>query len=100
MSDKLMGREPVIRKILSGHHIYVFQKKIPKCLTISKILPYIELNLKKHNRQKIILAGYSFGSEVVTFLYNYMSNEWKNKVEFIVLISPSDNSDFKIHFLD
>ena len=29
-----------------------------------------------------------------------MSVEWKNRVEFIVLISPSDNSDFKIHFLD
>jgi type IV secretory pathway VirJ component len=29
-----------------------------------------------------------------------MSNEWKSKVQFIVLISPSDNSDFKIHLLD
>jgi type IV secretory pathway VirJ component len=29
-----------------------------------------------------------------------MSDEWKNKVAFIVLISPSDNSDFKIHLLD
>jgi type IV secretory pathway VirJ component len=45
-------------------------------------------------------AGYSFGSEVVPFIYNLMNNEWQNKVVFIVLISPSDNSDFKIHFLD
>jgi type IV secretory pathway VirJ component len=29
-----------------------------------------------------------------------MSEEWKDKVEFIVLLSPSYNSDFKIHFLD
>ena len=58
------------------------------------------MNLKKYNRQKFIFAGYSFGSEVVPFLYNIMSDEWKNKVEFIVLISPSDNSDFEIHFLD
>jgi type IV secretory pathway VirJ component len=38
--------------------------------------------------------------KVVPFLYNLMSDEWKNKVEFIVLIPPSDNLDFEIHFLD
>jgi type IV secretory pathway VirJ component len=78
---------------------YFLRRKTPQ-QTLDSILPYIELNLKKYNRPKFILAGYSFGSEVVPFLYNLMSDEWKNKVEFIVLISPSDNSDFKIHFLD
>jgi len=78
---------------------YFRKRKTPQ-QTLDSILPYIDLNLKKYNRQKFILAGYSFGSEVVPFLYNLMSNEWQNKVEFIVLISPSDNSDFKIHFLD
>jgi type IV secretory pathway VirJ component len=78
---------------------YFRRRKTPQ-QTLDSILPYIDFNLKKYNRQKFILAGYSFGSEVVPFLYNIMSNEWKNKVEFIVLLSPSDNSDFKIHFLD
>ncbi len=78
---------------------YFHRRKTPQ-QTLDSILPYIDLNLKKYNCQKFILAGYSFGSEVVPFLYNLMSNEWKNKVEFIVLISPSDNSDFKIHFFD
>lgn len=77
-----------------------FRKRKTPHQTLDSILPYIDLNLKKYNRQKIIFAGYSFGSEVVPFLYNLMSDEWKNKVEFILLISPSDNSDFKIHFLD
>jgi type IV secretory pathway VirJ component len=78
---------------------YFRKRKTPQ-QTLDSILPYIDLNLKKYDRQKIILAGYSFGSEVVPFLYNLMGDEWKDKVEFIVLISPSDNSDFKIHFLD
>jgi type IV secretory pathway VirJ component len=78
---------------------YFSRRKTPQ-QTLDSILPYIDLNLKKYNRQKFIFAGYSFGSEVVPFLYNLMSNEWKNKVEFILLLSPSDNSDFKIHFLD
>lgn len=75
------------------------RRKTPQ-QTLDSILPYIDLNLKKYNRRKFIFAGYSFGSEVVPFLYNLMSDEWKEKVEFIVLLSPSYNSDFKIHFLD
>jgi type IV secretory pathway VirJ component len=78
---------------------YFRKRKTPQ-QTLDSILPYIDLTLRKLHRQKVILAGYSFGSEVVPFLYNLMSNEWQNKVEYIVLISPSDNSDFKIHFLD
>jgi type IV secretory pathway VirJ component len=75
------------------------RRKTPQ-QTLDSILPYITTNLKKYNCRKFIFAGYSFGSEVVPFLYNLMSDEWKDKVAFIVLISPSDNSDFEIHFLD
>jgi type IV secretory pathway VirJ component len=78
---------------------YFSTRKTPQ-QTLDSILPYINMNLNKFNRQKFILAGSSFGSEVVPFLYNLMSDEWKTKVEFLLLISPSDNSDFKIHFLD
>lgn len=75
------------------------RRKTPQ-QTLDSIMPYIALNLKKYNRRKFIFAGYSFGSEVIPFIYNLMSDEWKARVEFIVLVSPSDNSDFKTHFLD
>jgi len=78
---------------------YFLTRKTPR-QTLDSILPYIDLNLEKYNSSKIILGGYSFGSEVVPFIYNLMSDEWKQKVEFLFLLSPSDNSDFKIHFLD
>jgi type IV secretory pathway VirJ component len=78
---------------------YFRKRKTPQ-QTLDSILPCIDLNLKKYNCEKFILAGYSFGSEVVPFLYNLLSDEWKEKVEFILLISPTDNSDFKIHFFD
>jgi type IV secretory pathway VirJ component len=77
-----------------------FRKRKTPQQTLDSILPYIDMNLKKYNRSKFIFAGYSFGSEVVPFLYNLMSDPWKEKVEFIVLLSPSYNSDFKIHLLD
>jgi type IV secretory pathway VirJ component len=77
-----------------------FRKRKTPQQTLDSILPYIDMNLRKYNRRKFIFAGYSFGSEVVPFLYNLMTDEWKNKVEFIVLLSPSYDSDFKIHLSD
>jgi type IV secretory pathway VirJ component len=86
---------------LLGFNAYkYFRKRKTPQQTLDSVLPYIDLNLKKYNCRKFILAGYSFGAEVVPFLYNLMNKEWQNKVEFIVLLSPSDNSDFKIHLLD
>jgi type IV secretory pathway VirJ component len=86
--------------LMSINSYRFFRKRKTPEQTLDSILPYIDLNLKKYQRRKFIFAGYSFGSEVVPFLYNLMSDEWKEKVEFIVLISPSNNSDFEIHFLD
>jgi type IV secretory pathway VirJ component len=77
-----------------------FHKRKTPQQTLDSILHYIDNNLKKYKRRKFIFAGYSFGSEVVPFLYNLMNDEWKARVEFIVLLSPSYNSDFKIHFFD
>jgi len=86
---------------LMGFNSYkYFRKRKTPQQTLDSVLPYIDLNLKKYNCRKFILAGYSFGAEVVPFLYNLMNKEWQDKVEFIVLLSPADNSDFKIHFLD
>jgi type IV secretory pathway VirJ component len=77
-----------------------FRKRKTPQQTLDSILPYIELVLEKYHCHRIILAGYSFGSEVIPFLYNLMSDGWKEKVEFLVLLSPSYNSDFKIHLGD
>lgn len=85
---------------LGINSVKFFRKRKTPQQTLDSIMPYIDLNMKKYNRQKFILSGYSFGSEVVPFVYNLMSEEWKEKVDFIILISPSDNSDFKIHLFD
>jgi type IV secretory pathway VirJ component len=100
--DKKLTDSLCARRIpLMGFNSYKYfcKRKTPQ-QTLDTILPYIDLNLKRYNCQKFILAGYSFGSEVVPFIYNLMSDEWKNRVDFIVLLSPSDNSDFKVHFFD
>ncbi len=77
-----------------------FRKRKTPQSTLDTVLPYIDQDLKKYNCKKVILAGYSFGAEVIPFLYNLMNEEWKNRVEFLVLLSPSSTSDFKIHLYD
>jgi type IV secretory pathway VirJ component len=97
LTDSLCARNIPLMCINS--YKYFSKRKTPQ-QTLDSILPYIDMNLKKYSRHRFIFAGYSFGSEVVPFLYNLMSDEWKDKVEFIVLLSPSYNSDFKIHLRD
>ncbi len=97
LSDSLCSKNIPLMGINS--YKYFHKRKTPE-QTLDSLLPYIDSNLKKYNCQKFILAGYSFGSEVVPFLYNLMSDQWKSKVQFIILLSPSYNSDFKIHFSD
>ncbi len=49
------------------------------------------------NLRSIVFVGYSFGADVVPFIYNGMNAEVKNKIESIVLLSPSQTTDFEIH---
>ncbi len=52
------------------------------------------------HRQTFILMGYSFGAEVLPFIYDKLPDEYKNKVILLDLMSPSDYADFIFHFSD
>ncbi len=54
--------------------------------------------LYKTNR--IYLVGYSFGADVVPFIYNRLSPSMKNKVVALELLSPYATSDFMVHTSD
>lgn len=60
--------------------------------------------LRKYSTQwkskQIILSGYSFGADVVPFLYNRLPEDLKNKVSTIQLLSPFLSTDFKIYVTD
>jgi type IV secretory pathway VirJ component len=49
------------------------------------------------NRKKIILVGYSFGADVMPFVYNLLPADLSATVVNINLLSPSPNTDFEIH---
>lgn len=54
--------------------------------------------LYKTNR--IYLCGYSFGADVVPFIYNRLPASMKNKVVALSLLSPFASSDFMVHTSD
>jgi type IV secretory pathway VirJ component len=47
-------------------------------------------------KNKVILAGYSFGAEILPFVYNELGPGFKNKVVCLALIAPSNLADFKV----
>ena len=48
----------------------------------------------------VIIAGYSFGADVASFLPGRLSSQLKNKINQIALISPSASTDFVIRISD
>ena len=49
------------------------------------------------NKQKIVLIGYSFGADVMPFLFNRLSDDQKKRIKEIVLLSPGEKADFEFH---
>lgn len=49
---------------------------------------------------KFIIAGYSFGADVLPFIISDLPAELSQKIEHSYMISPSENADFEIHISD
>jgi len=75
---------------------YFWSRKTPEEATnaaIALIDEYSALWKKKD----ILLCGYSFGADVMPFIYNRLPENLKEKVPRIQLLSPSAYTDFEIH---
>ena len=54
---------------------------------------------KEWKKKNIVLIGYSFGADVAPFILTRFSTTLTNKVNHLVLLSPSPKTDFEIHVL-
>ncbi|HEV8504877.1 MAG TPA: AcvB/VirJ family lysyl-phosphatidylglycerol hydrolase [Chitinophagaceae bacterium] len=54
---------------------------------------------KEWKKRNIVLIGYSFGADVSPFMLTHFSMALSNKVNHLVLLSPSSKTDFEIHVL-
>ena len=52
------------------------------------------------NIKRIVLSGYSFGADVVPFIYNRLPGELKSKISKLQLLSPFLSTDFKVRLSD
>ena len=78
---------------------YFWNKKTPELATqdIVKALVYYRSYFEK---DKFILAGYSFGASILPFIANRLTFELKPSVAGIFALSPSEFADFEIHISD
>ena len=52
------------------------------------------------NKQKFVLAGYSFGASVVPFIANRLDPALKPRLDAVLSLSPDVTADFEIHVMD
>jgi type IV secretory pathway VirJ component len=78
---------------------YFWKKKTPDqtARDLEQVILQYSLKWKK---DKIILCGFSFGAEVMPFIYNRFTVKLKEKVKCMQLFSPSYFTDFEIHVND
>ena len=79
--------------------IYFWDKKSPE-QTTSDIAVYLAKQLQIKAGRKFILAGYSFGSDIIPFIVNRLPEGIRKQLVSVVLLSPSGSTDFEIHYSD
>ncbi|WEK17452.1 MAG: hypothetical protein P0Y49_11665 [Candidatus Pedobacter colombiensis] len=56
--------------------------------------------VRQYRPEKIILCGYSFGADVIPFVYNRLHPRLKSRVAVLGMLSPFATSDFKVRTSD
>jgi type IV secretory pathway VirJ component len=78
---------------------YFWEKKTPQQASEDvQLLIKNYMNLYKSSR--IFMCGYSFGADVLPFIYNRLPDPIKNRVIAIAMLSPFATSDFMVHTSD
>lgn len=93
LSDELFARNYDITALDSK--TYFWKLKTPE-ETAEKISSYLDIKLKGRKNQKIVLLGYSFGADVLSFIVNRLSKNLQQKIESVILLDPSKTADFEV----
>jgi len=78
---------------------YFWTERTPQ-QTADDVMQLISKYSSLYKTNRIYLCGYSFGADVVPFIYNRLIPSMKNKVVAIALLSPFASSDFMVHTSD
>ncbi len=78
---------------------YFWDKKTP-AETASAISAYLAKQFSGRKNQQLVLAGYSFGADVMPFIVNKLPDSLRNKLVSVLLLSPATTTDFEVHWSD
>jgi type IV secretory pathway VirJ component len=78
---------------------YFWEEKTPR-RTANDLSMLMDIYRKQYHADRIILCGYSFGADVIPFIYNRLPFHLKNRVQKLALLSPFASSDFMVHTSD
>jgi type IV secretory pathway VirJ component len=78
---------------------YFWERKTPDG-TSEELAAVIAKFQKKWNKDKFVLAGFSFGADILPFLLNRFPAPIFNGLVVSILLSPDKTCDFEIHLTD
>lgn len=78
---------------------YFWESRTPE-QTAEAVSQLIIHYMASYKSRRIYLAGYSFGADVVPFIYNRLPAAVKSRVVSLELLSPFATSDFMVHTAD
>ena len=78
---------------------YFWNEKTPESTTVD-VEGIISLYQAKWQKDQVIIIGYSFGADVLPFVYNRLNKSLQDQIKSMVLMSPAIAGDFEIHVTD
>lgn len=74
---------------------YFWSRKTPE-QTANAVTAVMETFMARWHADKVALVGYSFGADVIPFVYNRLPQDLKTHVALIALLGLSKSADFEI----
>ena len=78
---------------------YFWRKRTPESAT-ADLVRIARHQLARWPHRQLILAGYSFGADVLPFMVNRLPDDLRARVALVALISPTPTADFEFHVTD
>jgi len=78
---------------------YFWKQKTPEQAE-ADIAQLIRKYAFKYNAHQVYLCGYSFGADVLPFIYARLPFRVKRHVQALEMLSPFSTTDFMVHFAD
>ncbi len=100
--------DDTVSKTFAGHGIpvigisshYYFAKPRTPDETASDMYRALRFYMKKWNKQRIVLLGYSLGAEIIPFVATRVPEDLRGKVVLVVMIGPTAETAFEFHLSD